>query len=944
MDDGNVQLDQLTAEMGWIRRLAMALVKDASVADDVAQEAYLAAAGHVPDDRPLRPWLSRVVLNVVRMRGRSAKRREVRELAAPTPETVPTAAELIDRVELQRRVAGDVLELAEPYRSTVLLHFFEGLSSAEIARRLGIPDGTVRRRLKVALDELRRRLAERDQRDRKAVLAPLLVPLSSELAGGLTMKKALLALVILALLLSGSWLLTRRDDGSPDVAAVDPGGTSVALVGTRSAHTEPANAPWLVQHGAPARRIAGHVRFRGAPVAGALVRLGNALTDVPPTRGGGRIGDELQHLKTGPDGSFDFGEQPAASFTVSAEAEGKTPASVAIGTGDPTARTEQIALELGACTSRLYGAIVDSSGGGVAKARLRVVGLGGVDASAGGEYSLCVPMGDSQVRVEADGYGAIDVPIHLVGELRHDFELVPESVLVGIVVDAQARAIPYARVVAVPQQLEQPHFLGDGSTRADADGRFRITNLAPGRFLLAASADGFGSTAPKAAIASPGTGHEITLVVAAHARVSGRVLRNGQPVQGAHVNAKLATLLARGAYSQPDGKFVLDGVPFGKLRLGAEPYEAITKDIVVDKPVIEDVILEVSELAALRGRVLRHGKPVADANIQSSLGLAVRSDALGAYEMTGLSGDQIQLTAQAFGATNAFSPFTTVTLSPGRVTEHDIDLAGAAEVHGVVVDESGKPVPNVYVLLMDRRGDLGESMTDARGAFACTSMLGGGEYRAQVFPSPGARVAFALANGRTVAIPNGDAVIEDLEIAIEHAPMTIAGRVIDDKGLPVADVHVEAIGNGTTVTQLLPGIRADANGAFAIGNLAKGNYTIHAHAGDGSDAELPNIAAGTANLEIKLARPGSIEGELVGFSTTPRVHARQVTQRLLLGNEAVIDGTTFSISGLMPGTYSVEALGGDENDGKAVEVRSGQVVKVQLKSSRARSSSGWAAA
>jgi RNA polymerase sigma-70 factor (ECF subfamily) len=149
-----VQLDQLTAEMGWIRRLAMALVKDASTADDVAQEAYLAAAGHVPLDRPLRPWLSRVVLNVVRMRGRSAKRREFRELAAPSPDTVPTAAELIDRVELQRRVAGEVLSLAEPYRSTVLLHYFEDLSSAEIARRSGVPEGTVRRRLKVALDEL----------------------------------------------------------------------------------------------------------------------------------------------------------------------------------------------------------------------------------------------------------------------------------------------------------------------------------------------------------------------------------------------------------------------------------------------------------------------------------------------------------------------------------------------------------------------------------------------------------------------------------------------------------------------------------------------------------------------------------------------------------------------------------------------------------------------
>lgn len=935
MDRGNVQLDQLTAEMGWIRRLAMALVKDASAADDVAQEAYLAAAGHVPDDRPLRPWLSRVVLNVVRMRSRSTKRRETRELAAEAPDTVPTAAELIDRVELQRRVAGDVLSLAEPYRSTVLLHFFEGLSSADIARRLGIPDGTVRRRLKVALDELRARLAERDQRSHKLVLAPLLVaPMSS--AGGLTMKKALIGFVILALLLGGFWLWRGRgdDESSTTVAS----GTSTPHGGSKrqdgaTIESAPAGLPWLVQAGAPSRRIAGHVMFRGAPVAGAIVRLGNALTDVPPSRGGGRIGDELKNLETGPDGSFDFGEQPAASFSVSAEAEGKTPASIAIGTGDPTARTEQITLELGSCISRLYGSIVDSSGGGVAKARLRVVGLGGIDANSAGEYSLCVPMGDSRVRVEADGYGAIDVPIHLVGELRHDFELVPESVLVGTVVDEGARPVPFARVAAVPQQLEQAHFLADGSTRADADGKFRIANLAPGRFLLAASAEGYGSAAPKAVIAAPGTGTEITLVVAARARVSGRVLMNGQPVQGAHVNAKLKTILARGAYSQPDGKFVLDGVPFGKVRLGAEPYEAVAKDLVVDKAVIEDVVIEVTELAVLRGRVLRYGKPVADANIQSSLALSARSDAMGAYEMKGLTGDQIQITAQVFGATNAFSPFTTVKLAPGKVTEHDIDLEGAAEVHGVVVDEGGKPVPNVYVFLIDGRGDLGESMTDAKGEFACTSMLGGGEYKVSVFPSPGARVAFSLVGrNETVAIPDGDAVIKEIKIAIEHAPMTIAGRVIDDKGMPVADVHVEAIGSGNSVTPLLPAIRADGNGAFAITNLAKGNYYLHAHAGDGSEAELANIAAGTSNVEIKLIRPGSIEGEFADFTTMPRIHARQVTQTLLLGNEAVIEGNKFSISGLTPGKYVVEALAGDENDGKSVEVRSGQVIKVQLKS------------
>jgi DNA-directed RNA polymerase specialized sigma24 family protein len=74
---------------------------------------------------------------------------------------VPTPGELIERVELQRAVADEVLALGEPYRSTVLLHFVEGYSSAEISRRLGIPDGTVRRRLKTALEQLREALNKR---------------------------------------------------------------------------------------------------------------------------------------------------------------------------------------------------------------------------------------------------------------------------------------------------------------------------------------------------------------------------------------------------------------------------------------------------------------------------------------------------------------------------------------------------------------------------------------------------------------------------------------------------------------------------------------------------------------------------------------------------------------------------------------------------------------
>ncbi len=129
MDDvgDDPRLSQLTAEMAWVRRLARALLRNPD-ADDLAQEAWIVAAEHPPaDDRPLRPWLTRVIVNLARMRTRSRKRREVRETrSTELVEPPATPDDLVERVELHQLVAGEVLALAEPYRSTVLLHFFEG--------------------------------------------------------------------------------------------------------------------------------------------------------------------------------------------------------------------------------------------------------------------------------------------------------------------------------------------------------------------------------------------------------------------------------------------------------------------------------------------------------------------------------------------------------------------------------------------------------------------------------------------------------------------------------------------------------------------------------------------------------------------------------------------------------------------------------------------------
>jgi RNA polymerase sigma factor (sigma-70 family) len=157
-----VTLEELAAESAWLRALAIALVRDRASADDLAQDAYLVARDRAPTGRTRRRWLARVTLNLARMRHRAATRAAARDAAAA--ELAPPAAspdELVARVELHRLLASLVLELAQPLRDVLLLHYVEGLSSAQIGNRLGLASGTVRWRLKQAVDELRDRLDEK---------------------------------------------------------------------------------------------------------------------------------------------------------------------------------------------------------------------------------------------------------------------------------------------------------------------------------------------------------------------------------------------------------------------------------------------------------------------------------------------------------------------------------------------------------------------------------------------------------------------------------------------------------------------------------------------------------------------------------------------------------------------------------------------------------------
>jgi RNA polymerase sigma-70 factor (ECF subfamily) len=78
--------------------------------------------------------------------------------SAPTPE------DAVGNAQLWRFVVNEIGALDEGHREVLLLRYFDGLSSAEIAQTLMVPAGTVRRRLKDSLDRLRQRLDGRRER------------------------------------------------------------------------------------------------------------------------------------------------------------------------------------------------------------------------------------------------------------------------------------------------------------------------------------------------------------------------------------------------------------------------------------------------------------------------------------------------------------------------------------------------------------------------------------------------------------------------------------------------------------------------------------------------------------------------------------------------------------------------------------------------------------
>src|SRR5262245_37775346 len=100
--------DELQRHARWIRRLAGALLRDEAAADDLVQEAYLAALTRPPAEGRLRPWLREVARNFARMRQRGDARRAQRERDARRPAEPEEPDAYVQRLETEQRLSREL--------------------------------------------------------------------------------------------------------------------------------------------------------------------------------------------------------------------------------------------------------------------------------------------------------------------------------------------------------------------------------------------------------------------------------------------------------------------------------------------------------------------------------------------------------------------------------------------------------------------------------------------------------------------------------------------------------------------------------------------------------------------------------------------------------------------------------------------------------------------
>ncbi len=444
--------------------------------------------------------------------------------------------------------------------------------------------------------------------------------------------------------------------------------------------------------------------------------------------------------------------------------------------------------------------------------------------------------GPAQLQLSAAGAARVARALRLrPGRNTLALRMQPEAALGGAVVDDSGAPLPGVQIEARTQDGPEPV----AQVRSDAGGRFRLGQLAAGRYAVQARL-AHHELAVLPAVVAPAT-QPLRIVLQRTATLSGQVLDvSGQPAAGATVTvAGSGVWPPKALTSDAGGRFELTPIPAGvyELRATRGTLTSAPREGVLVQPAAESrVVLELEPGARLLGRVVdaESGDPLGGVRVVvgedalTATPISTQTDARGEFTVEALRHLPQRLWLSAPGYVAIVGALYTP-----RPERQEITLRRAAVLSGQVVGEHGEPI-----------------------AGAELEVTGTAEAGGPIHVSPPQATAAAATH------PPG-----------AQAPAAPASDNLGVTFGAVPPVPVFAPPGSTAGALPVPGFASDADGRFRIEGVPAGRVQVVARlAGYAPGTSAPRrVRAGQQleGLRIELPRGGTLAGRVLDAQGQP---------------------------------------------------------------------------
>jgi uncharacterized GH25 family protein len=678
----------------------------------------------------------------------------------------------------------------------------------------------------------------------------------------------------------------------------------------------------------------------GAPVAGARIYLDyleRASNHEPYPEERMEWGTE-----TDSDGKFRIGNLPVnivfgkrgGRFAVIAEKDGASAVATAGMTDDEL--LEIVELELRP-TAGIAGRVLDQDGEPVTgavvtpqeitdKAQQRQsYGARSLWARTDGNGNFALAhllKGSWKLAAKARGYAAtVSDPIE-TGDRDARIVLKKGTSLSGRVISAKDGEPVDNVFVTVNDQRNSSNQLRAGT---DDSGVFQVTALADGEYLLQLDDKEhvLMGEAPRIVVADAQPIDGVTLTVAYGGAITGHIsdAETGAPIGGVRIQAR-GTQRRSGrspeGVSDGEGNYEISGLAGGSYTLRrrwkagylhGEHRE--NKSVAVKLgDVLEGVDFSVRRGLMISGYVVdKAGDPVEGIRVScnplvdNGEGEDVNMVENGTFELRGFS-PNVEVHIEVAG--RGYSAPRLGPLSTGEEGIEDLQIVvdAGASIAGVVVDQAGKALPDMYVSAspVGGGGSSGGASTEADGTFVMKS-LAEGTY--SLFARRRSSWSSGERGKMEISLTKGQKLTGVRLVFERTAGSVIAGRVTNAKREPVEQASINAYspnGGGNAHAQ------SDADGKYELELDAGGIYTVQAYHQNYTHQIREGVEVGERNLDFVLEGRGTVEGQVLDARTCSPIAQFEIAHQQGLANNVNYQNANYVSFFNEEGRFSVNML------------------------------------